>query len=399
MEYWRNLAMYKTDFPIFTHNPNLVYLDSAATTHKPQVVIDAVSAFYSHSYATTHRGLYPLAQHATDAFEDVRKKISHFINAKITQEIVFTHGTTDALNMLAHSLIPNRKKIILTELEHHSNLIPWQEFAKRHSLTIEFIPLKGTDLDYDVDLKLIDPDTFLISFPYVSNAFGTIVDIEKLCTIAQSHNVISVVDGSQALSHVPIDVQHVNCDFFIGTSHKLFGPTGVGFMYGKYAHLEKMSPHRFGGNMISSVSYTDAQWSLPPYKFEAGTMPIAQVIGLGAAIDYILSIGGINAIQKQVSTVTQYAYELLSHIPSVTIISANIHTGIILFSVSNFGALDIATLLGEKGICIRAGHHCTMPLHNKLGLSATCRVSTHIYNEKTDIDMFIKNLKMVIHND
>jgi len=387
---------YKKDFPIFQKNKNLIYLDSAATTQKPKVVIDAINQFYKEFNANINRGLYDLSIKSTEAYESSREKIANFINAD-KNEIIFTSGTTDSLNKLSRALpkLFNKKnEIVLTEMEHHSNLVPWQETAKESKMKLKFIPLKNMELDYEIAEKIINEKTAIVSLTHLSNSLGTINNIEKIIELAKKHGAIVIIDAAQSIAHKKIDVKKLNADFLVFSGHKIFASTGIGIIYGKKQILEKLPAFQFGGDMIKEVSLEESSYELPPKKFEAGTPNIAGAISLGKAIDYINNIG-INKIEKYENELTTYTIKELKKIPEIIIYESENQGPIISFNLDNIHPHDIASILSYENIAIRAGHHCCMPLMKKLEVQGTCRISLSIYNNKEDIDKLIQGIKKV----
>ncbi len=388
----------KKDFPIFENNPNLVYLDSAANTQIPTQVIETIKKFHETENANINRGLYNLSINATKKYEQARKTIAKFINAE-PEEIIFTFGTTDAINKLSRVLprLFNKKdEIILSEMEHHSNLIPWQEAAKNFSMKLKFIPVKNFELDYDVAKKLINKNTAIVSITHVSNALGTLNNIEKIIKLAKKNGALVVIDVAQSISRIKINVKKLNCDFLVFSGHKIYGSFGIGILYGKKFLLEKIQPFNFGGNMIEKAELQNAIYTTPPRKFEAGTQNIAGAIALGESIKYLEKIKMEN-IEKYEKKLTNYAFRRLREIKNIIIYSAkpNKNAGLISFNLKGIHPHDVAEILNEKNIAIRAGHHCCMPLMKKLQTPGTCRISFGIYNNKGDIDKLINGLKKV----
>jgi cysteine desulfurase/selenocysteine lyase len=386
---------YKQDFPVLASS-DIIYLDSAASAQKPRQVINTIERFYRAQYAPVHRGLYTLAVHATEQYENARKKVAQFINAK-PDEIIFTKGTTASLNGLAnsiHALIPSsKKKIILTQFEHHANIIPWQQFAKKHGFVLDYIHItKDFDLDYEEATRKLTSDVALLCMTHLSNVTGTLIDIEKLCKLAKQQNILTIVDGAQAIAHEIVNVTKINCDFYTFSGHKLYGPTGIGVLYGRRELLAQLPPFEFGGHMIETVTEQTASWASVPTRFEAGTPPIAQAIGLANAIDYVEQIG-MDVIKKHESELTQYALAELKKLPNIQIKTHAQTNGIIAFTHTQIHPHDLASLLSDKKICIRAGHHCAMPLSSALGITASARMSFGIYNTTQDIDACIAAIK------
>ncbi len=385
----------KKDFPIFKQK--IIYLDSGASTQKPKHVIDAISNFYSNSYANIHRGVYELSQKATELYDNARSIVAKFINAEF-EEIVFTRGATEALNLLSFSLEVNKTEIVLTEMEHHANLVPWQQFAKRNNFKLKFIKMKDDfTLDYDDAKKKITNKTAIVSFTATSNVFGTNNDIKKLVNLAKKVEAYSIIDAAQLVPHSKVNVKKIDCDFLVFSGHKMLGPTGIGVLYGKKELLEKLQPFNTGGDMIGEVKYEDSTWNEIPTKFEAGTPNIAGAIGLGEAIDYLENIGMEN-VEKWEKELTQYAMDKLKKIEDVIIYSPGVEksAGIISFNINGLHPHDVASLLSDDNICIRGGHHCAMPLMEKLNITGTCRVSFYVYNTHDDVDKFIKSLEKTI---
>lgn len=387
----------KKDFPIFNEQAKkFVYLDSSATTLKPQTVIDSVADYYSKYSANVHRSIYTISEKATAAYEGSRSKAAKLINAP-TNSIVFTKGTTESINLVAYAW--GRKnlragdEILLTEMEHHSNLIPWQLCAKDTGAILRFIPFND-----DGTLDLSDPDQYfnsktkLVSVIHQSNVFGTVNPVNDIVKKAHDVGAIALVDAAQSVPHQPVDITDIDCDFLAFSGHKMLGPTGIGVLYGKPELLEKMDPFLGGGEMIRIVSLSDSTWNDIPWKFEAGTPNIAQAIGLGAAIDYINEIG-MDAIHKHDQELLKYALEKMREIPNVTVYgSADERGAVISFNVENIHPHDLSQLLDYDGIAIRAGHHCAQPIMKKLGVSATGRASFYVYNSKEDVDRLCESL-------
>jgi len=400
-----NLQTIKKDFPIFTHQKELVYLDSAATALKPQTVIDAEKKYLEQYSSNVGRGLYPLAETATEKFEAVREKIARFIGAADTQEIIFTSGTTASINLaaglLAESVHP-ADNIVVTEMEHHSNYLPWKELAKKCGASFHVIPITGEGaIDIATLKNSIDERTKIAAFSAVSNVLGTINPVEKFVAAIKGINpqTLVLVDAAQAAPHMRIDVSLWRADFVAFSGHKMFGPTGVGVLYGKAALLETFPPIVFGGGMVLDACAEDTRYREIPYRFEAGTPNIGGVIALGAALDYIENIGFTN-IRAYETALTAYAQKRLQETfdDAIRIIGpkdTKDRGGIIAFSLKNIHPHDIAQLLGEQNICVRAGEHCAAPLHRRFGLSATTRLSLSIYNSEEDIEKLITALKEI----
>ena len=389
-------------FPILNQEVNghpLVYLDSAATSQKPTSVIEAVSNYYRLDNSNVHRGVHTLGTRATDAYEGAREKIRKFINAKSTQEIVYTRGTTTALNLVASSYgkanLGEGDEIIITYMEHHSNLIPWQQVAKQTGATLKYFPLQedGTLTIEDVR-STITPNTKIVALTMVSNVLGTMNPIKEIAQIAHENGAVIVVDGAQGAPHLGIDVQDLDIDFLAFSGHKMCGPTGIGVLYGKKQLLENMEPIEFGGEMIDFVGLHESTWKELPWKFEGGTPIIAGAIGLGAAIDFLQEIGLDNILEHE-HKLAAYALEKMSTIEGLTIYGpaeAEKRAGVITFNLSDVHPHDVATVLDAEGIAVRAGHHCAQPLMKWLNVSATARASFYLYNTEEDIDKLVEGL-------
>lgn len=390
----------RQDFPFLSQKNRgkpLIYLDSAATTQKPNQVIDAVSDYYRTNNANVHRGIYELSERATEAYENVRLSVSNFINSADPRSIVFTSGTTESINLVAYAWGRKNLKpgdeILITEMEHHSNIIPWQLAARDTGATLRYIPIleNGT-------LDLSDPDRYftektkIVSMIHQSNVFGTVNPVKQIIKLAKSAGALTLVDAAQSIPHSSVDVQDLDCDFLTFSGHKMLAPTGVGVLYGKTHILEEMSPFFGGGEMISSVSMTSATWNEIPYKFEAGTPKIAQVVGLGAALDYLNTIT-MDTVHEHGQKLLHYAMNRLSEIPGMTIHGEAERRGSVLsFSVENVHPHDLAQFLDQDGVAVRAGHHCAQPIMTKLGVSSTARASFYIYNTKNDIDALVQSI-------
>ncbi|MDF0356781.1 cysteine desulfurase [Staphylococcus pseudintermedius] len=390
------------DFPILEQQVNgkrLAYLDSTATSQKPKQVIDALSDYYECYNSNVHRGVHTLGSLATDGYEGARETVRRFIHAKYFEEIIFTRGTTAAINMIAHSYgdanVGEGDEIVVTQMEHHANLVPWQQLAKRQGATLKFIPMAedGT-ITLEAVRETVSERTKIVAIAHVSNVLGTINDIKAIAEIAHEHGAIISVDGAQSVPHMKVDVQDLNVDFYSFSGHKMLGPTGIGVLYGKREHLNQMEPTEFGGDMIDFVDLYDSTWTDLPTKFEAGTPLIAQAIGLQAAIEYIESIG-FDAIHEHEQALTTYAYEQMSQIEGIDIYgpSKDKRAGIITFNLKDVHPHDVATALDTEGVAVRAGHHCAQPLMKWLNVSSTARASFYIYNTKEDIDQLVEGLK------
>ncbi len=448
----------KSYFPIFATHPNLSYLDNAATTQTPQVVIDAMNDYYTKYRANTHRGMYDIAVKATDEYEGARATVAKFLNAE-TNEIIFTSGTTHGLNALAYTLcgrLTHRDNVVLTRLEHHANLVPWQQMAKHYGFEIRFIELQrdlslpspllrrgGSDsfsplqrrereerfdspysLDIESAKKIIDANTKIVSFTLASNVLGTVNPAKEIIALAKKFRAITIIDAAQAIAHFPIDVKDIDCDWLVFSGHKMYGPTGTGVLFGKKIMLEEnIEPFMFGGDMVLEVSYENATWTEVPQRFEAGTQNIASVIGLGAAVKFIQKIGW-ESIMKHETELTGYLLEKLQE-NDVQIIGPSIchserseeslpstgqpteiirftqddslkppnRIGVVSFTLPGIHPHDLAEILNQNNVAIRAGHHCAMPLHTHLALTATARASLGVYSTKEDVDKLIEGIK------
>lgn len=387
----------KSRFPIFSEYPDLVYLDNAATTQKPARVINGISAFYRKGNANIHRGVYPLAAQATVQYEAAREKVQAFINAEKRQEIIFTAGTTAGTNLVASSfLFPQLQRgdnVVISAMEHHANLIPWQMACQQAGAELRVIPMneKG-ELDQVAYTNLLDQQTRLVAIVHISNTLGTINPIQEMTFSAHQKGVPVLLDVAQSIAHYPIDVQQLDCDFLVFSGHKLFGPTGVGVLYGKEDLLQGMKPYQYGGDMIREVTFDHTSFADLPNKFEAGTPNIAGVIGLGLAIDFVASLDR-TALLQELQELQGYTEAALKAVTGLRLIGeASARTAIFSFSLADIHPHDIATFLGEAQIATRAGHHCTQPVMDFFGLPATTRASLSIYNTRDDVDKLVKTL-------
>lgn len=390
----------RKQFPILDQKINghpLVYLDSAASSQKPVQVIEAIDNYYRKINSNVHRGVHTLGTLATDAYEGARDKVRKFINARYTEEIIFTRGTTTAINIVAQSygrsFVKKGDEIVLTYMEHHSNLIPWQQVAKVTGATLKYIPLQPDGTMKLEDIKAtITNNTKLVAMTQISNVLGTINPIKEVVEIAHAVGAKVIVDGAQSVPHMKVDVQDLGCDFLAFSGHKMGGPTGIGVLYGKKELLEKMEPVEFGGEMIDFVDLYDSTWKELPWKFEGGTPIIAGAVGLGAAIDFLQSIG-LDNIEKHEHELVAYAMERVKEIEGLEVYGPKVnHSGLITFNLGDVHPHDVATVLDTLGIAVRAGHHCAQPLMKWLNVSATTRASFYIYNTKEDIDVWIDGL-------
>lgn len=389
----------RSQFPILDQNVNgspLVYLDSAATSQKPLPVIEAVNAYYRLDNSNVHRGVHTLGTRATDKYEGAREKVRGFIQAKSTEEIIFTRGTTTAINTVASSYglthLSAGDEIVITQMEHHSNIIPWQQVAKATGATLKYIPLQpdGTITLEDVT-KTVTTRTKIVAIMHVSNVLGTINPVKEIAKIAHDNGAIILVDGAQAVPHMKVDVLDINCDFYAFSGHKMCGPTGIGVLYGKKELLEKMEPVEFGGEMIDFVDLYDSTWKELPWKFEGGTPIIAGAIGLGAAIDFLEDIG-LDEITAHETKLVDYAMEQLSRIDGLTTYGPKERAGLITFNLDDVHPHDTSTVLDAEGIAVRAGHHCAQPLMKWLQVTATARASFYLYNTTDDVDRLVTGL-------
>lgn len=396
--------MNKSDFPILDeqiYNRPLVYLDNAATTQKPQAVLDAIIDGYTHWNANIHRGVHHLSQVATQHHEAARQRVAEFLGAQSANEIIFTKGATDSINMLAFSFgeanIHEGDEIIISQLEHHSNIVPWQMLCERKKAVLKVIPLKA-DLSLDMAAfeALISPKTKLISVAHISNVLGIINPVEDIIRIAHAHHIPVCIDGAQSAPHLPIDVQQLDCDFFVCSAHKMYGPTGLGILYGKEQWLNNLPPAEGGGEMIEHVRFEHTTYNTLPYKFEAGTPNFIGSHAFAAALDYISRIG-MPAIHQAEAELTAYAEKRLSEIPNIRIYAQGLaKAGVISFNVGTIHPFDLGTLLDHMGIAVRTGHHCAEPLIDYLQVPGTVRISLALYNDKSDIDAFINALAKAV---
>ena len=393
----------RQDFPILQqkiYGRPLVYFDNAASSQKPKQVIDAITHLYYEDYSNIHRGVHTLSERSTRAYEEVRRKVQQFIHAREDREIVFVRGTTEAINLVAHSFgqiaVGEGDEILITALEHHSNIVPWQLLCEGKKACLRIAPINDEgDVKLDEFEKLISDRTKLVAVTQVSNALGTVNPVAKMIRIAHRQNVPVLVDGAQAVPHMKVDVQELDCDFYSFSGHKLFGPTGVGVLYGKAKLLESMPPYQGGGEMITSVTFEKSTFNKIPFKFEAGTPDIAGVIGLGAAIDYVNQIG-LDKIAAYEHELLDYARQKIAVIPGVRILgNAQEQASLLSFLLDDIHPHDIGTILDQEGIAIRAGHHCAQPVMDRFGVSATARASFAFYNTKEEVDALVDGLRKV----
>jgi len=399
-----NITKIRQNFPILSENVNgfaLAYLDNAATTQKPHSVIEAIQYYYKHQNSNVHRGVHTLSEIATKAYENARETVQKFIHATSANEIIFVRGTTEAINLVAQSFCRPRFKagdeIIVSLMEHHSNIVPWQIICEQTGARLRVVPInEAGELDLEAYQNLFNDRTKMVALTHVSNALGTINPIKLLIKIAHDHQVPILIDGAQAVPHMPVDVADLDCDFYAFSGHKMYGPTGIGVLHAKYEHLNSMPPYQGGGDMILKVSFEEGTtYNQIPYKFEAGTPNIAGAIGLAAAIDYLNEIG-LTSISKYENNLLSYATEAMKTIPYIRFIgTASEKSSVISFMLDGIHPHDIGTILDQQGIAIRTGHHCAMPLMDHYGLAATARASLGIYNTHEEIDRLVKGLESV----
>jgi cysteine desulfurase / selenocysteine lyase len=395
----------REDFPVLKREVHpgvpLIYLDSAATSQKPNAVIKAMSAYYRHNNANIHRGIHKLAEEATFAYESARDRIAAFINAPSSEELIFTRNTTESINLVAYSwgraYLKAGDLILLTEMEHHSNLIPWQMLASELDLTLDFIPVTPEGLlDLDIYKKQLEREPKLLGITHMSNVLGTVNPLNEILQAAKSAGAITLVDGAQAVPHFPIDISKLAADFYAFSAHKMCGPTGIGILFGRKELLEKMPPFLGGGEMIKRVELRSFKTNDLPHKFEAGTPAIAEAIGFGAAVDYLSDLG-MEQIERYERSLTGYAIEELSQISDLHILGPGIEEkgGVVSFYIKDIHAHDVAQILDSRGIAVRAGHHCAQPLHTKFNLPATSRASLYLYNTRQEVDQLVEGIQKV----
>lgn len=395
----------RRDFPIFKRkihgNKNLVYLDSAASSQKPQAVLDAMDTLYTQSYANIHRGIHELAEEATALYESSRERIAEFIHVSDPAELIFTRNTTESINLVAYAwgrkFLKTGDHILLTEMEHHSNLIPWFILASEKNIHIDFIPvLENGFLELDSYQTLLKNEPKLVAFTHMSNVLGVVNPVQEMTAQAQRMGAVVLIDGAQSIPHFPVNVEQSRADFYAFSAHKMCGPTGIGILYGKRKLLEGMNPFLGGGDMIKKVTFEGFIPNEIPYKFEAGTPAIAEAIGFGAAVDYLNKVG-MEEIHAHVKRIACYAYARLSEIQGLRILgpSANERGGVIAFELENIHPHDVAQILDSEGVAVRAGHHCAMPLHQKLNVQASTRASFYLYNTIEDVDVLVKGIHKV----
>jgi cysteine desulfurase/selenocysteine lyase len=400
-----NVSQIRSQFPIFQRETRpgtpLVYLDSTATSQKPLAVIEAMDTFYRRSNANIHRGVHTLAEESTALYEQARLKIAEFINAPSAHQIIYTRNTTESINLVAYSWARANLKaddlVILTEMEHHSNLVPWHMLQTERGIRLEFIPVTEDGLlDLDVYRSLLSRNPKLVSFTHMSNVLGTINPAAEIIRLAHEAGALTLVDAAQSVPHLQVDVQALDADFLAFSGHKMCGPTGIGVLYGKAALLESMPPFLGGGDMIKEVKLRSFRPNTLPYKFEAGTPAIAEAVGLGAAVDYLSALG-MDAISEHEHEITEYALERLEEIPGIKVFgpSADKKGGVASFTFDGVHPHDVAQILDRDGIAIRAGHHCAQPLHEKFGIPASSRASFYLYNTKDEVDLLVNGIYKV----
>jgi cysteine desulfurase / selenocysteine lyase len=393
----------RKDFPILhqeVHGRPLVYLDSAATSQKPQVVLDALADYYARDNANVHRGVHQLSERATEAYEGARARIQRFLNAAHPREIVFVRGTTDGINLVAQTYgrrtVARGDEVIITALEHHSNIVPWQLLCEATGATLRVVPIDDAgEVDVEAYERLLGERTRLVAVAHVSNALGTIVPVKRMIEAAHRRGIAVLVDGAQAAPHLRIDVQDLDCDFYTFSGHKTYGPTGIGVLYGKTTRLEAMPPYQGGGDMIKSVSFEKTVYNDLPYKFEAGTPNIAGAIGLGAGLEYLDGLG-LDRVAAHEHALLVHGTERLSALPGVRLIgTAREKASVLSFLVDGVHAHDVGSILDREGIAVRTGHHCAMPVMTRFGIAATTRASLAVYNTREDIDALVEGLGKV----
>ncbi|WP_168400510.1 cysteine desulfurase SufS [Erwinia amylovora] len=398
-----DLARVRAEFPLLAREVNgqpLAYLDSAASAQKPQAVIDAESCFYQHGYAAVHRGIHTLSAEATTSMENVRVQAAAFLNAASAEEIVFVKGATEAINLVANSwggsqLQPG-DNIIITQMEHHANIVPWQMVAQRTGAEVRFIPLTAQgELDITQLPALIDSRTRLLAVTHVSNVLGTENPVKALVAQAKAAGVVTLIDGAQAVMHQPVDVRELDCDFYVFSGHKIYGPTGIGILYGRKALLEQMPPWEGGGSMIATVSLTSGTtYAAAPWRFEAGSPNVAGIIGLGAALKWIGKLG-LDVISQHEQQLMRYALENLATVPDIIIYGPSQRSGVVAFNLGKHHAFDVGSFLDQYGIAIRTGHHCAMPLMHYYQVPAMCRASFVLYNSEEEVDRLVAGLTRI----
>lgn len=394
----------RKDFPILNqqvHGHPLVYFDNAATSQKPRAVVDALVRYYERDNANVHRGIHELSNRSTNAFEAARERTRKFLNARSTEEIIFTRGTTEGINLIANAwggkFIKAGDVILLTEMEHHSNIVPWQLLAERTGAKLRYVPITGDEglLDLDQLDSLLTPEVKLFAMVHISNALGTLNPVADLCARARRLGITTLVDGAQSAGHLPVDVQAIGCDFYTFSGHKICGPTGIGALYGRKEVLENTPPWHGGGEMIATVDYFKSTWNTLPHKFEAGTPDISGPIGLHAALDYLDAIGRENIFRHDLELAT-HAYQRLSELKGVRLFGPKGERGgLVSFLLDDVHAHDVVTIADRYGVALRGGHHCTQPLMKKLGVPSTARASFYFYNTRAEVDRFIEVVREI----
>jgi cysteine desulfurase/selenocysteine lyase len=392
------------DFPILAeriHGKRLVYLDNAATSQKPRAVIDAIVHYYEHLNANIHRGVHTLSVVATEAHDEARETVRRFIQAADANEIIFVRGATEAINLVAETYgranVGEGDEVLITAMEHHSNIVPWQMLCEEKGAHLRVAPINNAgELELDAFEKLLSPRTRIVAVAHVSNALGTVNPIRKIVQLAHAHDVPVLVDGAQAVPHLPVDVQALGCDFYAFSGHKVYGPTGIGVLYGKEEILAEMQPYQGGGDMISSVTFEKTTYNVVPYKFEAGTPDIAGAIGLGAALEYVSKLG-MDRIEAHEHDLLTYATEQVVALPGVRLIgTARERAGVLSFVMEGVHPHDLGTILDREGIAIRTGHHCAQPVMDRFGIAATARASFAVYNTRQDVDALVDGIRKAI---
>ena len=397
----------RSDFPVLHQKVGphpLVYLDNAATSHKPRAVIDAVARFYERDNSNVHRGLHALSMRATDGYEAARARVARFINAASPAEIVFTRGTTESVNLIAQSwAAANLRRgdvVLLTEMEHHSNMVPWQVAAERAGATVRYVPVVGDNAEHGLDLdaldRLLTPEVKLFAFTHISNTLGVVNPVAELCRRARAVGAVTVIDAAQSIGHEPIDVQALGCDFLAFSGHKMAGPTGIGVLYGRRVLLDAMPPWQTGGGMISVVEFSGSRWKPAPERFEAGTPNVADAIGLHAAMDYLDGLGRPE-ISRHDHALAEAAYAALAELPGIRLLGpTGKRAGLVSFALEDAHAHDVVTFADQDGVALRGGHHCNQPLMRKLGLPSSVRASFYVYNTPEEIDVLVRSLRRIL---
>ncbi|MBI5693340.1 MAG: SufS family cysteine desulfurase [Verrucomicrobia bacterium] len=396
----------RSDFPVLHQQVNgkpLVYLDNAATAQKPRPVIDALIHFYERDNSNVHRGLHALSMRATQAYEGARTRVARFVNAADPAEIIFTRGTTESINLVARGLggrLQAGDVILTTEMEHHSNLVPWQQLARATGATLRYVPVLGNDAEGGLDLAALDtlltPQVKVFAFTHISNTLGTINPAAHLCARARAVGAVTVIDAAQSIGHGPFDVRDLGADFVAFSGHKMCGPTGIGVLYGRRSLLDALAPDETGGGMVVSVDYAGARWKPSPERFEAGTPNVADAIALGAACDYLDQVGR-DAIARHDQALGKLAFEKLSALPGIRVLGPRgERSGLVSFAFADVHAHDVVTFADEDGIALRGGHHCNQPLMRKLGLASTTRASFYLYNTEEEIDQLVTSLRRIL---